>query len=190
MATTMAGIKMRTTRIMLLCLLMLGMSLAITQSVYAYGSETSTTGSVITVNPKARGIKLRGPLTIYLPYEETDAYYTDDCWDSGVPFKSTMYIFIRLEKRSEEGETLYPFSGALPDICVADIDQQQAAIREYIRTVVIPNIFPNNPDAFYEVKKVDDMVMDNSNIIDINGNPVIQPPFIMMDIEIAVRNRH
>ena len=175
---------MKTRKTVLFFLLILGISLAITQSVHAYGSESSTPGDVISINPNASGTKLTGPLTIYLPYSETPDYYSANCWASGVPYKSTMYFFIRLRK----GSTLYPFSGQAPNICVADINQQQAAIKAYIQTVVIPNIFPDNPNALFDLKNVDQMVMDSINIRDINGNLVYQPPFTIMDIEIAVRN--
>ena len=161
------NMAMRTTTGALIFLLLVVMLLA-TRQLALGQSESATVEDFITVDDKASGVKVQGILTMYYEPE-----LTGRCRISNPAAK---FFFMRVKK----GKDLIPFSGDLSGehICLADNFPQQAAIEEFVRDQVIPELFPDTPLAPFALKSVKRSVLG-----------VRPPTFLMIDFVIAVQEK-
>src|SRR5437867_11512229 len=163
---------MRTTKGAVITLLLAVMPLATRQLVLGQ-SNVATLENPITVDEKAHGTKVPGTLTIYY-----DSELTTSC-DIGV---AATFFFMRVRMGKD---LFFPLSGDLSgkDICLDNTSGQQKAIEEFIKEEVIPEIFPATPSAPFALKSVNHFVQGGG----VTEGGVTEPPFVMMDFAIGVK---
>jgi hypothetical protein len=133
--------------------------------------ELSGVGDIIQVDKKAKGTRYSGPLTIH--YEIIPGDFS--CTDGGP--KVDMRFFMRLK----HGRQLHQFSGIQSGVCYFDIESHQAAIHEFVRTIVIPILYPETPNLSFALKNYDNLVQD------IQGHPCCSGMFfVIVDIILAI----
>jgi hypothetical protein len=107
----------------------------------AGGCQESPEGPpIITLEPNAPGTKYFGTLTLYYV-------------DFGAT-KTKMYYFIRIGKNNDQRG----FSGYTDDIAPDGYTDQQAAIKTFLETVVVPDFTLTACDDCFKVKSVTDWV--------------------------------
>jgi hypothetical protein len=185
---------MRTKKMAIILILLIGMLAMTAQSLFARGSEVGTGENFLDtlVNVHASGTRIPGTLSIfYVPtgvccHPLNKKQPILDCMD---PMTDMYYSM-----RASNGKVLYPFSGGMKDVCFLAVETQVAEIKRFISDTVIPIIFQTPPTTNWEIRSITNFVQPDfipQYVYDgilccgpsTNVNEVFQ--FIKMDIEIA-----
>jgi len=154
------------------------MIVGLTQSALAgrSGKEVGEGEGLFITDPQAPGETFNGTLALH--YEKFDC--DSNCPDIEGDADTNMTFFMRLEA----GKNLLSFGGVAPHVCYWDGISQQAAIEDFIKTDVIPDL-SDNQEACFAIKSAS-KVVENVGGSFITDTPV----FTLMDIVIAVDRKN
>jgi hypothetical protein len=169
---------MKTTKGILIFLLLAVMILAITRSdAQGRGKEIGTTNPIdLVVNKKASGQSYTGTLAIY--------YYP-----GSVLGKVNMLVTMRLRHSS----TWYPFAGIISNVDLTDTGTQAVRMRdEFLNGHVVPKLIyweAVGANAVGEFRDYSNIVTDSVDFPGCCGyNSADTIHFVIMDIEVAIGN--
>lgn len=178
---------MKTLKGTIIFLMVIAMMMSATQSALAgrSGKEIPGGEGPFVTDPQASGETFNVTLGLYYEKFDCDTNCPEDPIIGPIAPDTNMTFFMRLETT----KNLFSFGGVALHVCYWDFISQQAAIEDYIKTVVIPYLAGqgviDNPAACFAIKSAS-KVVENVGASFVTDTPV----YTLMDIVIAIDRKN